>query len=136
MLDLIALEKDLGPGPVRFAHKDERSIADQIASLDASEKQCFDELKGKWQAKHPEFPFSDEMYLRFARCSPGKKKFTTNKSWGVMKKFDHRYLSLTAESMEKQLLSKVCHVESIAEESLWKTIEWSLLTLHYRFVLY
>jgi hypothetical protein len=109
MLDLSALEKELGPGPMRFApSKDERTTDEQIDSLDdQGERACFDALKTKWQDKYPEKAFSDEMLLRFARCSPGKKKFQTNNSWKVMRKFDHRYLSLKAATMEKQLLSKV-----------------------------
>lgn len=107
-VDLNTLEKELGPGPMRFAHRNERSIADQIASLNEAEKKCFDDLKAKWEKNHPDKPFSDEMYLRFARCSPGKKKFNKDASWKVMKKFDNKYLTLKAEAMEAQLLSKVC----------------------------
>ena len=107
MLDFNALEKQLGPGPMRFTTKGERSLEEQLASLTESERQCFDSLKQKWNDKHPETPFSDEMILRFARCSPGKKKFQKDASWKVMKKFNQRYLTLKAESMESQLLSKV-----------------------------
>ncbi len=107
-MDRKTLEAELGPGPMRFAPAfDERSFDDQMASLTVQEKECIRALKAKWEANHPDFPFSDAMYLRFARCSPGRKKFNLNASWKVMKKFDHRYLSLTAESLEEQLLSQV-----------------------------
>ena len=65
----------LADGPLRFAPKDERSIQEQIDALTPAEKECFDNLKKNWEAKNPTQGFSDEMYLRFARCSPGKDKF-------------------------------------------------------------
>ena len=101
------LEKELGPGPMRFAPKGERSIQEQREALDEAEKKCCDYLKKKWQHKYPELPFSDEMLLRFARCSPGSKKFNELSSWKVMKKYDRRFLGLTAEGLEGQLLTKV-----------------------------
>ena len=108
-VDNKSLEAELGPGPMRFApSSDERSLEQQLASLTAREKECVDTLRSKWEAVHPDLPFSDAMYLRFARCSPGQKKFNVKASWKVMKAFDHRYLSLTAETLENQLLSQVC----------------------------
>lgn len=108
-VDMKAVAADLGPGPMRFAPPaDARSVEEQLASLTPKERECVDSLKAKWEKAHPDKPFSDAMYLRFARCSPGRKKFQLNASWKVMKKFDHRYLSLTAEGLEEQLLSKVC----------------------------
>lgn len=94
----------LPEGPMRFAPKGERSIQEQIDALTEAEKACFDNLKKKWE-KDGE-PFSDEMYLRFARCSPGTKKFNEKASWKVMKKFEKRYLDLKAADLEKQLASK------------------------------
>jgi hypothetical protein len=105
--DPSVLEKELGPGPMRFFPKGERSIQEQREALDEAEKKCCDDLKKKWQQKYPKLPFSDEMFLRFARCSPGSKKFNEKESWKVMKKFDHRFLCLSAEGLEGQLLSKV-----------------------------
>ena len=106
--DLISLEKELGPGPMRFAPIQERTIEEQIRALSPSERKCFDALKSKWEKKMSnQPPFTDEMYLRFARCSPGTQKFNDKASWKVMKKFDQRYIHLTAEGLEKQLLSKV-----------------------------
>lgn len=106
-VDTKTLEAELGPGPMRFAPSpDERSVDEQLASLTDHERECVDTLKSKWEAAHPDLPFSDAMYLRFARCSPGQKKFNTKASWKVMKAFDHRYLSLTAETLEGQLLSQ------------------------------
>ncbi len=46
------------------------------------------------------------MYLRFARCSPGPKKFNAKTAWKVMKNFDRKYLTLQATDMEDQLLTK------------------------------
>lgn len=108
-LDYKALEADLGPGPMRFAHVGEKTIEEQLAALNEEEKACFDYLKTKWEDKHPDPAdryFTDEMYLRFARCSPGRKKFQKDPAWKVMKKFDSRYLTMTASSMEAQLMSK------------------------------
>jgi hypothetical protein len=94
---------------MRFAPHGERSIEEQIESLQSEEKECFDSLKKKWNTENPEQTFSDEMILRFARCSPGTKKFNSKASYKVMKKYDQRYLTLTAGGMEKQLFSKVCY---------------------------
>lgn len=105
MLDFPQLEKELGPGPMRFALKDERSYQEQIDDLNENERQCVENLKRRWEEKE-ELKFPDEMYLRFARCSPGKNKFVESASWKVMKKFNPRYLNLKAETLEKQLLSK------------------------------
>jgi hypothetical protein len=98
---------DTTTGPQRFAPTGERSIEEQIQSLTEAERGCFDNLKEKWAAKYPDQPFSDQMILRFARCSPGTEKFNEAASWKVMKKFDRKYLTLKAASMEEQLLSKV-----------------------------
>ncbi|KAL7569205.1 hypothetical protein ACA910_016763 [Epithemia clementina (nom. ined.)] len=98
--------ESLGPGPNRFAAEGERPISEQIASLSADERQCFDNLRIRWKALHPDRPYSDEMYLRFARCSPGKTKFNEKTAWRVMNRFDRRYLVLTASRLESQLLSK------------------------------
>jgi len=96
----------LSDGPMRFAPKDERSLEEQLAALTPEEKECFDSLKQKWEEKHPEEKFSDEMYLRFARCSPGTKKFNEKAAWKVMKKFDKHYLEVKAADLEQQLLTK------------------------------
>lgn len=101
-----ASDGTLGPGPLRFAAKGERSIGDQIASLSTDQKQCFDNLKTRWKERYPDKPLSDEMILRFARCSPGRNKFNERSAWNVMQRFDRRYLVLTASRLEPQLLSK------------------------------
>jgi hypothetical protein len=112
------LEKELGSGPMRFAPKGERSIQEQIEALDEAEKKCLEYLKTKWEKKSPGVEFSDEMFLRFARCSPGSKKFNEKESWKVMKKFDRRFLSLTAEGLEDQLLSKVRRFPRIQKDTI------------------
>lgn len=95
------------PGPQRFApSKEERTIQEQLANLTKEEKECFDYLKQKWDKKHPGEPFTDEMILRFAYCSPGTTKFNQKTSWKVMKKFDRKFLGLKASDIEDQLLSK------------------------------
>jgi hypothetical protein len=100
------MSESLGDGPMRFALKDERSIEEQIQALTESEKECFNSLRRKWEEKHPDDAFSNELYLRFARCSPGKDKFNEKAAWKVMKKFDKHYASLKAADLEKQLASK------------------------------
>ena len=42
--------------------------------------------------------------------SPGKNKFNQDTAWKVMKKFDTRYLTLTAASIEDQLLTKTLFI--------------------------
>lgn len=106
-LDFTALEKELGPGPMRFAPVGERSFQEQLDSLSPDEKKCFDELKSKWEHDYPNDPFSDEMILRFARCSPGAKKFNAKTAWNVMRRFDRRYLTMKASDIEPQLMSQV-----------------------------
>jgi hypothetical protein len=105
-IDMDTARKDVGDGPMRFAPIGERSTEEQIAALTTSEKECFDNLKTKWE-KEVNAPFTDEMYLRFARCSPGKDKFNEKASWKVMKKFKRRYLALSADDLEDQLSTKV-----------------------------
>jgi CRAL/TRIO domain len=100
------MSESLGDGPMRFALKGEQSVEEQIQALTESEKACFDNLKMKWEEKHPDDGFSDSFYLRFARCSPGKEKFSEKAAWKVMKKFDKRYASLKAADLEKQLATK------------------------------
>lgn len=107
-IDFVAARKELGDGPMRFAPTEERSIQEQIASLTETEKKCFDNLKAKWEKNYE--PFSDEMYLRFARCSPGREKFNEKSAFKVMKNFPRRYLELNAVELEKQLATKVCHL--------------------------
>lgn len=107
-MDMDKALRELGAGPMRFAPKEERSTAEQINALTESERTCFDNLKRKWEESNP--PFSDEMYLRFARCSPGKDKFKEAASYKVMKSFSPRYLSLTATDLQQQLLTKVSSV--------------------------
>lgn len=96
-------------GLQRFAYGGcQRPLEDQRAGLSVAQRKCVDNLKTRWENKNPNVPFSDEMYLRFSRCSPGPKPFNEKTAWRTMKNFDHRFLSLTAEGMEDQLMSKVC----------------------------
>jgi len=98
----------LDEGPLRFAPKGERSTREQIDALTKRERACFDALRTKWEepskkGKNGE-AFSDELYLRFARCSPGREKFNESASLKVMAKFDReRYASVNAVALERQL---------------------------------
>jgi hypothetical protein len=112
-LDLNSLQAELGDGPMRFAPHGERTLQEQLDTLTDEERKCIETLKQKWHTNHPDQPFSDEMYLRFARCSPGIKKFNAKASEKVMKKFNRRYITLTASSLEDQLLSKVRQLWSV-----------------------
>jgi hypothetical protein len=136
--NLKVLESELGPGPMRFAPHGERSIQEQIDSLMREEINCVDTLKAKWNKEHPneEDQFSDEMILRFARCSPGTKKFNPKAAYKVMKKYDRRYLTLSAYSMEKQLLSKVPYrFEQIKFCNMYSCGLNNILVLTYLFLL-
>jgi hypothetical protein len=111
---LAKLCSELGNGPMRFAPtKPERSIDEQIQALNATERACFNAIRTKWQERHAHHSnndshlFSDEMYLRFCRCSPGGKPFKDKAAWKTMKKFSKRYLQLTTDSLEPALRSKV-----------------------------
>lgn len=102
---------ELGPGPLRFAHPNERPVAEQLASLTPAEKTCVEELKAAWKAQPHSVPFIDEMILRFARNSPGPTKFNSKTALKVMKKYDRRYSALTAARLESQLLTQTsCRV--------------------------
>ena len=102
--------KALGDGPMRFAPTGEISTAEQIAALSEEEKACFDELKERWNKKDRGHKYSDAMILRFARCSPGPTKFAIDPAFKVMKNFNPRYLELSAELLEDQLMTKTLFV--------------------------
>lgn len=86
----------------------ERTVARQLASLSLSQRSCVDALKAKWEKQNaPDHWFSDEMYLRFARCSPGDP-YNFMSAWKVMKRFDWRYMKLSMLKLETTVLTKVC----------------------------
>jgi len=96
-------------GPERFApSKQERTIEEQIVGLSKEEKECFDNLRKKWDEKFPDDSktLNDEMLLRFAYCSPGDKKFNEKAAWKVMNNYQKHFLTLKAVDIEEQLLSK------------------------------
>jgi len=110
-IDNDSLAKKLGDGPMRFAPKGERSVEEQISDLTPDEKGCFQNLKNRWNAqKDKPHDYSDEMILRFSRCSPGAKKFNEQSAWKVMHKFDPRYLQLTVVGLETQLMTQTLFV--------------------------
>jgi len=105
------MRKGLGDGPMRFHPISERTLSAQIDTLAKDERACFDELKARWNKKQNRgHEYSDKLILRFARCSPGLKKFNADASFKVMESFDPRYLSLTADSLESQLRSQTLFV--------------------------
>jgi hypothetical protein len=90
---------------MRFAPtRPERPISVQISALSPKVMACFNKLKQKWEAAHPT-PFSDEMYLRFARCSPGGP-CNEKTACKVMKNYSKRYLTLNVTDLESQLQTK------------------------------
>lgn len=86
---------------------DKRTAAQQI---------CCDNLKVRWMARSPEAPLSDDMILRFALAAP-RGRFHENSAWKRMKRFDRRYLTLTAKGLERQLRTKVSWLNEEAEQS-------------------
>ena len=97
----------LGDGPKRFALTNERTLEEQLAALTDEQRACVEKLKEKWAKEHPsEDAFSDAMLLRFARNSPGRKKFNPKTAYKTMQKYDRRYSELTAAGLEEQLLSQ------------------------------
>jgi hypothetical protein len=100
------LRKVITKGQMRFAPETkERSIKTQIRDLNSPQLECFEHLKHKWQLRYPDEPFSDEMILRFARCSPSEP-FDAKSAWKVMKKYSRRYDRLNAYKLERQLRTK------------------------------
>lgn len=117
------IKTKLGDGPARFASENERSFREQLDALTEDERSCYDTLKKRWEerveekkskggkSKHSGITlFPDEMYLTFARCSPGLKKFNADGAWKVMKNYDQRFLSATASQLEEQLKTKTLFV--------------------------
>jgi hypothetical protein len=82
-------------------------VEEQLQSLTLKERICVHNLKRAWEKHHADLPFSVVMCLRFARSSPGKRTFNEKTAWKVMQEYDHHYLSLTAEVLDAQLLTKV-----------------------------
>lgn len=103
-----------------------RTIADQLDELQSYEKSIFECIKSTWnedrEKRSPhdscwvevpitspwvdETGFSDEMILRFARCN----NFDASAALNAMKNMDLRFLTLTCESLEKQLLKKTLFI--------------------------
>ena len=109
-IDFYLVELGLGEGPMRFAKRGERSLEKQLEGLGQAELRCFYNLKRKWNEYEKAFVLSDEMILRFARNSGGKP-YKEKAAWKAMKKFNSRFLRLSAKQMHKQLLTKVGFVD-------------------------
>lgn len=117
------IEKNLGVGPARFAPVGEKTFDEQLNALSTDQKSCYDILKKLWEervaekvakgekSKHSNIQvFPDPMYLTFARCSPGVKKFNPDTAFKVMKNYDQRFLKINATTLEKQLKTKTLFV--------------------------
>jgi hypothetical protein len=90
------------------ATRNSATVQDELPPevLTEAQETCCANLKRRWHEKYPKLPLSDEMILRFALCAP-RGLFHEASAWKKMKRFDRRYLTLTAAGMEKQLLTKV-----------------------------
>jgi hypothetical protein len=85
----------------------ERTVKQQLASLSLSQSACVAKLKSQWEEYDGgKTVFPDDLYLRFARCSPGNP-FNVKSAWKVMKRVECRYFALEMSKMEKSVLSKV-----------------------------
>jgi hypothetical protein len=130
---LARMRKELGEGPMRFAPKfKERSIAEQIKALPLEQRVCLENVKTKWETKYcstpaagsgespaaaqAQQPFTEDMYLRFCRCSPGPEPFQERNALKVMKKYERRYQHLTARDLKEQLLTKVSQAASSKQQ--------------------
>ena len=107
---LLCREK-LGDGPLRFGGaggRKERSVKEQLHDLSPSERKCFDYIKAKWEKKYPyeQQPLTDELFLRFARCSPGDP-FSSRAALKAMKKCPKHFRIYTATMLEQQLRKRV-----------------------------
>jgi hypothetical protein len=106
-INFFLIELELGEGPMRFAEKGEHSLAQQLEDLKKNDRRCINNLKQRWQENNASFDFPEEMYLRFARSTAKKKGFNEDKAFKYMRKFNKRYLKLSAHQLEKQLMTKV-----------------------------
>ena len=82
------------------------ATAEAVTERTEAQQVCCDNLRMRWLEKYPSAPLSDDMVLRFALSAP-RGKYHESSAWRRMKRFDRRYLTLTASGMEKQLLTKV-----------------------------
>lgn len=110
----------------KMLHPKPRTIADQLNELQSYERSSFERIKSTWNEGREkrslrdscwvevpitspwvdETGFSDEMILRFARCN----NFDVSAALNAMNKMDLRFLTLTCESLEKQLLKKTLFI--------------------------
>lgn len=117
------VKKELGEGPARFFPEGERSFEEQLESLTKEQRSCYDTLKKLWEervneklekgekSKHKDIKlFPDPMYLTFARCSPGAKKFNSETAFKVMKNYNQKFLKINATVLESQLRTKTLFV--------------------------
>ena len=61
---------ELGPGPARFEPPTNgKTLEEQVSELSDHDKNVVRSLKSRWEQTYPEVPFTDRMYLQFARYS-------------------------------------------------------------------
>jgi hypothetical protein len=110
-LDLHLVELAIGEGPLRFANRGERSLDQQIQDLSRSDRICYKNLLQRWDDRRTKmntgtYHLPKEACLRFARNNTKKDGFCEERAWKWMRKFNKRYLCLSAHGLEEQLLSK------------------------------
>lgn len=109
--DLFKMRAFIGKGPMRFApEKPERGIQEQLNSMTHRERACFDDINDWWDDACPLNGLTDELFLRYARNSPGEEAFNKRAAWNVLITLEQddsisRQLSLTATDMKNQLMT-------------------------------
>ena len=86
-------------------------------SLNEHELACVETLKAIWEELEQynketqewyqverDYVFTDEIYLRFARCN----RFQIESALEMMERLEHRYLNITCRAVERQLTKQVC----------------------------
>lgn len=85
----------------------ERPVQDQLSCLTEAQFLCIQYAMGQWdRSSFRNIDLTDEVFLRFARNCPGRKKFHDKSTWRLLKNFDQRYFHLGVHKMERQLLTK------------------------------
>ncbi|CAJ1936019.1 unnamed protein product [Cylindrotheca closterium] len=100
---------ELDEGPMRFHPLNERSLRNQFLDISDKDYECYQKLQTRWEKKRKDkggAPYSETMILRFLRNTCRKDgSFNLSKAWKAMKKTKERNLFLSANKLEKQLLT-------------------------------
>jgi hypothetical protein len=108
-IDYTRAEMEVGEGAMRFSGRGERSFEDQVAEMNNTNKRILKRLLQRWEdsrAKKRSHALSKEWILRFARVTAKRDIFRESHAWAAMRNLKKRYVSLSAHSLEEQLLSK------------------------------